>query len=270
MEKPKEKLISYTCGGLGNRIKSLVHCLSRTDDVKIYWPNHIDPYNISGDEAKIENFNDLFCSNLELIYDADIDKALNSGYIISHSPIWDNAFGYSYFTDMDKMKFFYDIIKKHLKPSSKVINIYESRFKMVSDCEVGVFIRTGDTVVQSFQHNYNKIEDVDTMLDKNIKTFISGDSPLIYEYFKNHDNVVCFLDDDYVYGGWIYGFANLLLLAGCQKIVLPSSSTYAEVVMMYNFYRSQRIEIPICNSRAYPTRSKSEIEEHVRRLKSKL
>jgi len=234
------KLISSTVSGLGNRIKCLVGSLYLTKDVKVWWPRILDKGMMNNFRAKIEPFSDLFESDIVQIQNrVELQQLIDSGYEYRAAWRWHDDIHFDYTFDKSNIDLkikMYDLMTEYLKPSEKVREIYDSRIEAVKSCDYGCFIRTGDVQHPDYKAQFCSPEVF--KVDKNDRAFVVGDSPLVYEYFMDYPNVVCYLEDNYIYGGWPAHLANAMLLGQMRNIRMPRSSTYSDLIFAYSKFEA--------------------------------
>lgn len=266
------KIISHICSGMGNRFKCLLGALYHTTkEVRVHWPRYLDGHMLSHNEAQIEPYADILNNGLQTVADQQIVHTMcrHQGWVTRSTYKWFDDVDADFLFDTtqysSRWPIMLDLADRYLVPSDKVKAIYNARIAAVSKCAHGVFVRTGDTQRTEYPMTFWRTDDY--TIDPDVWTFVVGDSPRVYEYYQNWSKVVCFLEDDYMYGGWPGHFANMLLLAQCAFLTVPKVSTYAEIVYLLSRFQAQVRPItqtkgrgkayqsmPISESRAYRQR----------------
>lgn len=233
-------LISDQGSGLGNRIKSLVSLfrflpVEEHENIRFSWMrNWIDCNQIDHGSARIEAFDDIFDSplqSLEMTHTEAVALAKQEKALLWREWRWGRTENYDLkFNEspLDYQQSIIALLRKYFQPSARVKEIVDERWKTVKHCQVGMFIRTGTNQKQEYRCKFHRLEDY--KIDPDITYYVVSDTPRVWQYYRAFPNVVCFLDDNYMYGGWDYHYANMLLLSRCQQLVLPRFSTFAQVV----------------------------------------
>lgn len=268
------KTLVHICSGMGNRFKCLLGALYVSDEVRIFWPTYLDKNMMSHTQASIDPYADIIKNGvIEVKDNNEIGRLMkHEGFVVRNTHRWHDKLAIDF--NFDLMRFqkeraaFHELAKRYLVPSDKVQAIYDARIAAVSECKHGVFIRTGDTQKQEYDWPFWKIEDFN--INPDIKTFVVGDSPKVYEHFRNKPNVVCYLEQDYIYSGWPGHYANMLLLAQCPRLTMPRVSTYSEMVYVLNGYKAQLdlVEKVTDRGKAYDSQSIHKMRFHLNKLKN--
>lgn len=265
--------LSGTCSGIGNRIKCIVGLIleHNPDIVLCHWPQHLDGHMIDAERAQIEKFSRCFkCTQIIASDGYDIieyAKAHNS--VMRYTWKWHDqvALDYQFAKTPELWKQrIYNVLTTYFPLSNCVQKIVDERWQQVQKCDVGVFIRTGDTQKQEYAAKFNKIEDFP--IDPNQKYFVVGDAPRVWRHFSQLNNVVCFLEDNYIYGGWPSHIANAILLSRLPKFI-ASVSTFSEIVYAFGGFKQEIVVIPVHPTRAYGSHGKDMVDFQINNLKQR-
>lgn len=262
------KLVTINHAGLCNRIKCIINALLRTPTVKVYWSKRIDNKVMDFDKAQIEPFSDLFDSPLETVTKDEADLLKDSGYHHNFQWTWfppgndiDHNFTHNKMPTRLKI---HELLWQYLGPSDLVKSLMDERRQLIQDCNVGVFIRTGDNQKPGHNTKYNTIQSYP--INKTDRYFVVGDTPRVYEYFKSSPNVVCLLEKEHIYSGWPSHFANMLLMGEMSKLILPSYSSFAEVLWAYAKFPDNLTLVDADPSNSYGSWSKQDTLNGIKKL----